>query len=257
MGKPALTKEKRLELLLLLGTDKHSPEILEKLARAYCEEWGGSVQWAKRRTLRTSDVVKYLSRLYLCAKGDIPSVDGLRVAHNETALKVCALIPDDFGLLYEKNTPSPEYTILRYEGERDGMMEFSTGAYWVNFPEVDFTDENTKRLACSRVFLGLCQILQFGNYDIDKKTLLPVRKEPDFMDFTINEIVNGNVAACAHCGAPIYTGKRTNTSPFCNRGHKQRYREAALRMFKKGATRKEVMERFTHIQPDAIEKWTR
>lgn len=257
MNKPALTREKRLELLLLLGTDKHAPEILEKLARAYCEERGTSARIAERITLETSDAVKCLSRLYLCAKGDIPSVDGLIVAHNETALRAYALIPDYFGLFYERNTPSPEYTILRYEGERDGLIDFSAEAYWVDFPEVDFTEENTKKLACSRVFLGLCQLLQLNNYDIDKKTLLPVRKEPDFMEFTINEILNGNVTACAHCGAPIYTGKRTNTSPFCNRGHKQRYREAAVRLFESGATRKEVIERFPHIKPEAIEKWTR
>lgn len=257
MGKPALTKEKRLELLLLLGTDKNSPEILEKLARDYCEEAGISQRIAEHRTFAVSDAVKYLSRLYLCAKGDIASVEGLTVAHDETALTVRALIPPFYAPLYEYNAPHPGYAILKYEGERDGLMEVSAHAFWVDFPEVDFTGENVQRLACSRVFLGLCQLFQTIDYDIDKKTLLPVRSEPDFMDFTVSEILNGRVSACAHCGAPIYTGKRTNTSPFCNRGHKQRYREAALRMFKKGATRKEVMERFTHIQPDAIEKWTR
>ena len=265
-----LTESKRsrlVELSLKVDTDIHSDEYVAEM-KELCESLGDEIDFRVEPEHldmhQLGKAAKYLARLYLLGNGDRRSsvilenveLDGTMVTHAETVIPwpIASMLPPH-ALIDGENL----HDLLPFEQDGDDGRRLIIICSNSKHGDAGLSADESYRIGASVVCCELFNLIKdsYPTFLVDVGgevgTFEVVRVNP-FMHCVIDEIAKGNVAACANCGRPIYVG-RSNASPFCNRGHYNRYREKAKRMVKRGCSLDEVRDAYPEIPVATVESW--
>lgn len=250
-----------IELSFKVGIDVHSEEYIEEMdtLRERIIEETDDLGAMLYESSQLGEIAQYLAKLYLYGHGDARSSDVLK----------STTIRRKRGFVYavgEVDIPVPVAPkdamgeVLDFQYARIEIADV-TDSYAVGTrisAREDGNHDKEETIAISKLCMELFRFaVADSGYVLDMDTDGPQWHFEHYKTFAqrvTDEIMAGNVAACANCGRPIYLGRK-NASPFCNRGHYTRYREKAKRMAYKGYSLEEVHAAYPEIGKTTIMDW--
>ena len=245
----------------VISDDGHTDKYIDEMdsLREQIAKESGHLDVFCFDSYQLTDAANYLAKLYLYGHGDSRSSDVFKLLHIEDkdghvlasgAIEIPALL-----------TPRDDEAIS--EGRAFEMIEVGTmgNVYAIATKALAIEGRNRdeiEALAVSRLCMEAFRVAI-----LQPAYLLSVKDNPPKWDIeryrpfghrVVEEIIAGNVAACANCGRPVYVG-RLNASPFCKRPHYNRYADKAKCLVKKGRSAYDIHEAFPAIDLLTIQDW--
>ena len=258
-------RAKLVELALKVGISDEYADIPKEMRRL-CDSLGDkiadfSIGSAKPNPYSLGAMAKFLATLYLAGNGDlrlksiVENLDAEYDKDNETLLADGEIVIP----LYGTNVITPFFmtagNVEVLPNENGIRLKIKSAESCFFEPSEDELQRFALSVICQEMFFLIANSLaSFSLESTEGIGSWRVVKTDTFIRCVIDEIAKGHIAACADCGKPIYV-KRLNASPFCTRGHYNRYRDKAKLRFDKGWTFKQIHEAFPALSEDLILDW--